>query len=120
MTVNGDVGPMCPPRGHAYDRLRIVKDVHGPRQASKICHVDLANVDFAYWTCVAAEQDFFAMILPLYFEAAHAFAGFFDAQLFLDDLVAGKERHCSRLLVNAVLYTACMSLILVGTGGHQN
>ncbi|USW53339.1 hypothetical protein Slin15195_G066580 [Septoria linicola] len=107
-SMNGDVGAMCPPRGNAADDLGTMVRTIGPRQPSTFYDVDLANVDFKYWTLVSAEPEFYAMILPLYFEAGHAFAGFFDSQLFLGDLVAHKPRYCSSLLVNAVLYIACL------------
>lgn len=109
--MNGDVGAMCPPQGNATDDLEAMTRTQGPRQPSTFYYVDLANVDFSYWTLVNAEPEFYALILPLYFEAAHAFAGFFDSQLFLDDLVAQRSRYCSSLLVNAVMYIACVSMI---------
>jgi hypothetical protein len=49
-----------------------------------------------------------ARVLSLYLVTDHYILGFFDVDLFLDDLVSGNERFCSPLLVNALLSWACV------------
>lgn len=35
----------------------------------------------------------------------------FDEDMFIDDLVAGRATHCSKLLVNAILAYGCVSIV---------
>lgn len=46
--------------------------------------------------------------MSLYLVNQHPILGTFDADLFVQDLVAQQLRYCSPLLVNAVLYYACV------------
>jgi hypothetical protein len=63
----------------------------------------LAMVHFSQWTNVPVSDEFAAKVVSLYLEVFHPFLGLFDADLFLDSLISGETRFCSRLMVNAVL-----------------
>jgi hypothetical protein len=68
----------------------------------------LAKVDFGRWTNVPVSNEFAAKVLSLYLEVFHPFLGFFDADLFLDSLISGETRFCSRMMVNALLAWTCV------------
>ncbi|OJJ51804.1 hypothetical protein ASPZODRAFT_22227 [Penicilliopsis zonata CBS 506.65] len=63
----------------------------------------LTRLQIAAWTNVPMSNEFAANILSLFFINEHPVQGFFDADLFLDDLVALRTKYCSRLLVNSIL-----------------
>jgi hypothetical protein len=63
----------------------------------------LALVDISRWTDVPVSDQVAATVLSLYLETYQPFLGLFDSDLFLDNLVSGETRFCSRLMVNAVL-----------------
>jgi hypothetical protein len=68
------------------------------------------NVDLAKWTDVTSDSRLLGNLLHAYF--LHAYPAFpaFQKDLFLDDLVNGRKRFCSKLLVNAILAQACVCL----------
>lgn len=67
----------------------------------------LGLVDFSRWTDVRVTDEFAAKVLSLYLKVYHPFLGFFDADLFLTNLVSGETRFCSRLMVNSILAWTC-------------
>lgn len=88
--------------------------LRGPRLPSQFFNknVDSTALDIAFWTRVSVSSEQVLRWLPLYFEAAHTFAGFFDAELFLKDFIERRARYCSSFLVNAVLFIACVCALL--------
>ncbi|KAL6713096.1 hypothetical protein ACLMJK_009217 [Lecanora helva] len=56
---------------------------------------------------VQADNVFAASALSLYLVAEHPLFGFFDLDLFLDDLIAVKTQFCTSILFNAVMFRAC-------------
>lgn len=69
----------------------------------------LRHLDINNWSSVAVSSTLAANAISLYLTNEHPIEGFFDADLFLDDLIAGRTTYCSRLLVNAILACACVS-----------
>ena len=69
----------------------------------------LKRVSAKRWTNVVCDEVLFADLLMVYFVIDHPFWGFLDKDSFLDDLVAGRSRFCSPLLVNAMCSLACVS-----------
>jgi hypothetical protein len=67
----------------------------------------LARFEINRWTRVPVTNQFDASAISLYFTTDHAFLGFFDTDLFLNDLVDSRDRFCSSLLVNALLAWSC-------------
>lgn len=70
----------------------------------------LARVHFADWTSVDVSGYEAALAVSNYLEVDHALLSFFDADLFLTDLVQGEGDFCSSLLVNALLGWAMLGV----------
>ena len=70
----------------------------------------LAGVRASTWTSVVVEDRVFARIISTYLIWDHPPWKLFDEDMFIDDLVAGRATHCSRLLVNAILAYGCVSV----------
>ncbi|KXL45058.1 MAG: hypothetical protein FE78DRAFT_148967, partial [Acidomyces sp. 'richmondensis'] len=62
-----------------------------------------------YWTVVPISNEFAASIISQYLEVDHPTLGFFDADLFIHDLVYRRLEFCSPLLVSSLLYWAVHS-----------
>ena len=68
-------------------------------------HEDLriSTADVSYWTSVSSDNSLLRELLDIYFVCEYPFHQFFHKNLFLEDMVQGKTRFCSRALVNAIL-----------------
>ena len=82
-----------------------------PTPPPTYCDARLAQLDISTWTTVQIPNDLAASAISLYLQTDHPVLGFFDADVFLDDLVAGRSRFCSKLLVNCLLFWAMVSNI---------
>ncbi|OLN83691.1 Nitrogen assimilation transcription factor nit-4-like protein 10 [Colletotrichum chlorophyti] len=69
----------------------------------------LKELNIGFWTAVPISNEAAADVIALYLETDHAILGLFDADLFVDDLVNCQIRHCSPLLVSALLAFACQA-----------
>lgn len=78
-------------------------------QAQSLCDSRLEKLDISRWTNVNISNEYAARAISLYLETDHPLLGFFEPNQFVSDLIAGKTDHCSRLLVNALLYWSCVS-----------
>ncbi|KFA74943.1 hypothetical protein S40288_10089 [Stachybotrys chartarum IBT 40288] len=63
----------------------------------------LREAHFSDWTDVPITNDEAIRVASLYLEIDHPLLGLFDADLFVQDLVSGRSRFCSRFLVEAFL-----------------
>jgi hypothetical protein len=54
------------------------------------------------WTTISSDDDFLREILRCYFASVYVFLPFFHKDYFLHDMVRGRQRFCSPLLVNSV------------------
>lgn len=79
--------------------------------SSQYIDARLNHIHIRRWTDVAITDDLAARAISLYLVNDSPWLGCFDNDLFLEDLIHGETRFCSRLLVNAVLSWACVSLI---------
>jgi hypothetical protein len=70
----------------------------------------LHHVDISHWTTVTISNQFAAEAISLYLNMNQPWWAFFDTDLFLDDLVKVETNFCSRMLVNALLAWATVSL----------
>lgn len=59
------------------------------------------------WFRVPQDADFVDHLLNLYFSWSHPYYTFFSKDHFLKDMARGGTKHCSPLLVNAILALAC-------------
>ncbi|KAK2009234.1 hypothetical protein LZ32DRAFT_620785 [Colletotrichum eremochloae] len=78
----------------------------GPRPPPQYCDSRLERLQIRYWTKVPISNELAARLISFYLETDHAVMGFFDADLFLDDLLACRQNFCSAFLVAAVLCIA--------------
>ncbi|OBR16560.1 Zn 2cys6 transcription factor [Colletotrichum higginsianum IMI 349063] len=74
-----------------------------------LCDERLLNADILAWTSVKIPSPAARRIVSLYLETDHAITALFDVDLFLNDLISGGSRFCSRLLVSSLLSWACQA-----------
>lgn len=79
-----------------------------PYGLAQVIDARLDQVMPSRWTAVLADENFLRILLKLYFQYEHQFCGFFNKDLFLEDMLSGSTTFCSDLLVNAVLALACV------------
>lgn len=89
--------------------LRFGVSPQGPEQLPEYCDSRLRRLNVPFWTRVPASTEFVARALSRWLYSYHAFECFFDMDLFISDLVSKRQTYCSPLLVNAVMYIACVS-----------
>ena len=82
---------------------------HAGGHARPLCDSRLANLNISDWTNVSVNNSYAARAISLYLETDHPLLGFFEPNGFVSDLATGKTDYCSRMLVNALLYWACVS-----------
>ena len=91
-----------------------------PAPPPTYCDARLAMLDMSMWTTVPIPNDLAAAAISLYLQTDHPLLGFFDADVFLEDLVADRSRYCSTLLVSSLLFWALVSHLLKLTGRATN
>ena len=69
----------------------------------------LNAVEPSKWTNVISDDVLLRKLLETYFIYEYPFVPFFHKDYFLEDMITGRTRFCSSLLVNAVLAAACVS-----------
>lgn len=74
------------------------------------CDDRLRQLRIGYWTSVPISDESAASVISLYLTLDHPLHGFFDADLFLTDLVDHRLRFCSPILVSALLHLACVRI----------
>ena len=84
----------------------------GRRQTNppELCDHRLKDLTIKFWTNVGIDNDVAARCISLYLQTDHPLLGHFDPDLFVSHLVSKQSEYCSSLLVNALLYWACVSL----------
>lgn len=76
-----------------------------------LCDPILNHLDVRFWTKVPITNEFAARVISRYLELDHPIFGFFDADLFLSDLVNKRTDYCSPFLVSSLLCFACVSTL---------
>lgn len=69
-------------------------------------------LDMSMWTTVPISNDLATAAISLSIQIDHPLLGFFDADVSLGDLLVGRPRYCSKLLVSALLFWALLSHLL--------
>ncbi|KAK3937143.1 hypothetical protein QBC46DRAFT_393363 [Diplogelasinospora grovesii] len=107
---------LSPPRSNLQSRRRTASpplsdddDAESPPAPRKYSDERLARIDMKRWTNVPVENDFAARAIQLYLKEELPLVGFLDPDRFLDDMVAGRTRFCSKLLVHALMAWACQA-----------
>lgn len=84
----------------------------GPSEPQQLFDTRLNQLRLEYWTKVPTTDEFAAKAISVYSEMDFAIIGWFDMDLFLTDLIAHRQNHCSAFLVSAFLCIACVSIAL--------
>ncbi|KAM0359728.1 hypothetical protein ACHAP4_003332 [Fusarium culmorum] len=79
-----------------------------PFHAAQVIEPLLNDAKISSWTSVSKDDVLMRDLLRVMFRCEYQFTAAFQKDLFLQDLVAGREDFCSPLLVNAVLAYACV------------
>lgn len=93
---------------HAHDATTGDIDSADPSSKTGYCDPRLQAVRIDFWTNVEIDGDLATGLISLYLENDYPTTGLFDAGLFLDDLVNEGTTFCSPLLVNSILFWACV------------
>ncbi|ORY16396.1 hypothetical protein BCR34DRAFT_597685 [Clohesyomyces aquaticus] len=78
-----------------------------PNPTSSLCDRRLNNVNARQWTAIPVPNATVAAAISQYLMHDHPLSGFFDADLFIRDLVEPSNMFCSRLLFHALMAFAC-------------
>ena len=89
--------------------VRQVRYNNAPKHEISYCDERLRELDISFWTNVKVTNDLAARIISLYMRTDHPLLGLFSPNLFISDLVAKKETHCSRFLLHALMYLGSVS-----------
>jgi hypothetical protein len=89
-------------------RERPVSLVSGAARPQMLCDDRLNHLKMEFWTSVPLSDEFAASVISHYLETDHRIISFFDADLFLTDLVNHTIRCCSPLLVSCLMAQACV------------
>lgn len=96
--------------GVAYQQLvQSIPNHAASGHSLPLCDARLGKLEIGNWTDVPITNQVAARAISIYLETDHPLLGYFDPALFVSDLVAAKTDYCSRILVNALMYWACVS-----------
>lgn len=82
----------------------------GGGNSTELCDPRLHKLDIGYWTNVSIDNATAAKCISMYLETDHPLLGHFNPDLFVSDLTSKRRQYCSSLLVNSLLYWACVGL----------
>ncbi|KAL6695521.1 hypothetical protein J3F84DRAFT_338354 [Trichoderma pleuroticola] len=71
-------------------------------------HEKLSGLRISRWTNVTVADDFASRIISLYLTTDYPLLSSFDSTLFIHTLVTMEGDYCTSLLVNSLMYWACM------------
>lgn len=90
-----------------------------PLHAAEVVDPRLSAAKPSMWTTVSSNDVLMRQLLSYFFRCEYSFECLFQKNLFLEDLVSGKTRFCSSLLVNAILAYACVRFFLILSSGNR-
>ncbi|KEY68738.1 hypothetical protein S7711_00609 [Stachybotrys chartarum IBT 7711] len=93
------------PLSYQYAAVSVVYTT--PYRTSEITDLRLRSMKASRWTNVTSDDTLVQRLFQIYFSFDHPFIAVLHMDHFLDDLLAGRDRYCSSLLVNAMLAKAC-------------
>lgn len=79
-----------------------------PSKPYAYCDSRLENFPVGYWTRIPIDNQLAAQAISHFLEVDHPVLGFFNADLFLHDLVERRSSFCSHLLFSSVMSLACV------------
>ena len=74
-------------------------------QPEESCDPRLRELSVAYWAKVPINNESAGTLISMYLTTDQTVLGFFDATVFIGDLIGQKSRFCTSFLVNALLYS---------------
>ena len=92
-------------------------EIVGPPRPQPFCDARLHKLEIGFWTRVAIPNQLAASAISFYLENDHPITGFFDADLFVRDLVELRLTFCSAFLVSSLLYFSCVCASLLSLLG---
>ncbi|PHH65848.1 hypothetical protein CDD81_1217 [Ophiocordyceps australis] len=98
-----------PKLGTLADQFYKMYDI--PYRAAELIEPRIDRVKASEWTTITTSDELVRILLKTYFQFELAYHNFFHHDYFMEDLVAGRKRYCSSLLLNAVLSGACYGLL---------
>ncbi|RGP64023.1 nitrate assimilation regulatory nira [Fusarium longipes] len=90
-----------------------------PFESGQYCDNRLERLQIGYWSKVPISNEDAASLISFYLQTDHKIMGFFDADLFLGDLVDCRQRFCSSFLVSAVLCFSVQSYAAIKPQPHE-
>jgi hypothetical protein len=81
-----------------------------PSEPSAYCDPRLELLTVSYWTQIPIDNGLAAQTISHFLQTDHPVLGFFDADLFLRDLVGQGSNFCSSFLFHSVMSLACVCL----------
>jgi hypothetical protein len=78
-----------------------------PYQAAELVDPLLSDLKVSNWTTVSSDESLMKKLLQTYFLHLHCSVYCFHKDHFLRDMMSGRTRFCSSLLVNVILAYAC-------------
>lgn len=81
-----------------------------PSEPCTYCDPRLELLTVSFWTRIPIENGLAARAISHYLQTDHPVLGFFDADLFLRDLVEQGLNFCSAFLFHSVMSLACVCL----------
>lgn len=89
-----------------YDRSTNPNSSASPSTGSPSPNTDTRAI-IRSWTRITDDVEFIQHLLQLYFSWQHSSFPVFSRRKFLEDLISGRQRFCSDLLLNAILSIGC-------------
>jgi hypothetical protein len=100
----------APNPGPGISDYRAIYDA--PYHTARLTNVDIDAAIPSKWTNVTADDQVLRELLRCYFKTSYVFFPYFHKDCFLQDMVSGRRRFCSSLLVNSILAAGCVSASL--------
>jgi hypothetical protein len=107
------------PRRRSLSSLMLTSSPPAPQPATSgsdtnpavnppLCDARLHQLDIAHWTKVPIKDLAAAQAISLYLRTDHPLLCHFNPDLFISDLISHETNFCSSLLVNSLLFWACV------------
>lgn len=80
-----------------------------PYHSVELVDPRIGSIKASRWTTVTSDDTIVQKLLQIYFIFDFPYYTLLHKDHFLEDMVEGRERYCSSLLVNAILAQACVS-----------
>ncbi|KAF2191960.1 hypothetical protein K469DRAFT_555285 [Zopfia rhizophila CBS 207.26] len=104
---DADVSARSDSRGSFPPPTSIEAILHDHKSAIKLNSPDPKLGSAKHWTTATNDESLLSHLMSVWYTWEYTYFHFFDWNIFLDDMVTGRTEFCSKLLVNALLASAC-------------